>query len=99
MDVIVNNELASKGFWAVRNASDKGRNLAVIKKKRNGIGEVVYMLRFHCHQFPHPTGTWILKKGTMVDCLSFDNLADAKSFAVDQLKSSSTKGWHSHNEN
>ena len=85
MDVIFNNKLSKKGFWAVRNASDKGRNLAVIKKKRDGLGDVVYMLRFHCHQFPHPTGTWILKKGTMVDCLSFKSLEDAKAFAIKEL--------------
>ena len=84
MDVIFNNKLSKKGFWGIQDSTNEGKNIGWIKKKRAS----VFLVSFKYHTFPHPTGNQIIKKGLMVNCLSFKNLADAKAFAINQLKES-----------
>lgn len=81
MDVIFNDKLASKGFWGIQDSTNEGKNIGWIKKKRAS----VFLVSFKRHTFPHPTGNQIIKKGLMVNCLSFKNLEDAKAFAINQL--------------
>jgi hypothetical protein len=92
MDVIFYDKLASKGFWGIQDSDNEGKNIGWIKKKSEqtikGNRDPRYLVSFKYHTFPHPTGNQIIKKGLMVNCLSFKNLADAKAFAINQLKES-----------
>tara|TARA_R100000152_G_C6645895_1_gene88954 strand:+ start:115 stop:363 length:249 start_codon:yes stop_codon:yes gene_type:complete len=81
MDVIFYENRASKGFWGIQDSDNVGTNIGSIKKKRAS----VFLVSFKRHTFPHPTGNQIIKKGLMVNCLSFKTLEDAKAFAVNQL--------------
>tara|TARA_R110002020_G_scaffold248806_1_gene462806 strand:- start:162 stop:416 length:255 start_codon:yes stop_codon:yes gene_type:complete len=81
MDVIFYDKLASKGFWGIQDSDNVGTNIGSIKKKKGG----VFLVSFKRHTFPHPTGNRIVKKGFMVNCLSFKSLEDAKAFATNQL--------------
>ena len=81
MDVIFYDKLASKGFWGIQDSDNVGTNIGSIKKKKGG----VFLVSFKRHTFPHPTGNRIVKKGFMVNCLSFKSLEHAKAFATNQL--------------
>ena len=86
MSIIFYDKLASKGFWGIQDSDNVGANIGSIKKKRAS----VFLVSFKRHTFPHPTGNRIVKKGFMVNCLSFKNLADAKAFAINQLNGGSS---------
>ena len=90
MAIVFYDKLSKKGFWGIQDPTNerfKGTNIGWIKKKRamNTARKSVFLVSFKYHRFPHPTGNQIIKKGSMVNCLKFNTLADAKAFAINQL--------------
>lgn len=82
MTIVFYDKLSKKGFWGIQDSTNIGTNIGWIKKKRAS----VFLVSFKRHTFPHPAGNKIVKKGFMVNCLSFKNLADAKAFAINELE-------------
>ena len=72
MDVIFYEKLASKGFWGIQDSDNEGTNIGWIKKKPATKKGSVFLVNFKYHYSPQ----------------RFKNLADAKAFAINQLKES-----------
>ena len=82
MAIVFYDKLSKKGFWGIQDSTNIGTNIGWIKKKRAS----VFLVSFKYHRFPHPTGNQIIKKGSMVNCLKFNTLEDAKAFAINELE-------------